>query len=307
MRKLIFLLLAVASVAAATVAARLADPAAAATKTVSITRSGYSPATVSIALGDTVVFTNNDSVAHTVRFNPSTGIRCTRSLPLVLQPTQSASCTFRNAGTFKFTDPANRGKGFRGTVVVARAAAPSLTVTPKSVVYGRKVTLSGTLANQRAGESVQVLGQACGQAAASQLGTVTTTTGGAFSYAAQPLKNTIYTVKYKNATSTATTVRVSPRLRLRKLAPRRYSLRVFAGDSFAGKYASFQRYRPALARWVTVKRVLLRANATGTAPTVVTSARFRSRIRAGLRVRAVLGKAQVGTCYLAGRSNTIRS
>ncbi len=56
-----------------------------------------------------------------------------------------------------------------------------------------------------------------------------------------------------------------------------------------------------------VKRVLLRANRTGVAPTVITSAKFRSRIKAGLRVRVVLGQTQVGSCYLAGRSNTIRS
>jgi hypothetical protein len=39
----------------------------------------------------------------------------------------------------------------------------------------------------------------------------------------------------------------------------------------------------------------------------VTSAAFRSGIKHGVRVRVTLGKAQVGACYLAGRSNTIRS
>jgi hypothetical protein len=58
---------------------------------------------------------------------------------------------------------------------------------------------------------------------------------------------------------------------------------------------------------VEVKRVLLRANGTGVAPTVITSAKFRSRLKAGLRVRVVLGQTQVGSCYLAGRSNTIHS
>ena len=116
-----------------------------------------------------------------------------------------------------------------------------------------------------------------------------------------------YTVKFKNSTSRAATIKVDPRLRLGKVARHRYMLRVFAAQSFAGKYATFQRYRLALRRWVNVKRVLLRANATGVAPTVITSVRFRSRIKAGLRVRVVLGQTQVGSCYLAGRSNTIRS
>ena len=125
--------------------------------------------------------------------------------------------------------------------------------------------------------------------------------------ALKPLKNTLYTVKVKSSTSKAISVKVRPRVRLRKLAPQRYALRVFAAQSFAGRYASFQRYRLALRSWVTVKRVLLRANSTGIAPTVISAVRFRSGIRAGLRIRVVLWLAQVGPCYLPGRSNTIRS
>jgi plastocyanin len=307
LRRFLLLFVAAASLVAATAAAEMASPGVAASKTVNITRSGYSPTSVTIAVGDTVVFTNSDTVAHTVRFNPTTGISCSRAIPLVLQPGQSASCTFSSAGTVNFSDPANRAKGFRGTIVVGQASALSLAVAPKVVVYGRKVTLSGTLASQQVGQALQVLAQQCGQSASTRIANVTTTTGGAYSYQAQPLKNTVYTVKFKNATSNTGTVKVSPRLRLGKVAPHRYSLRVFAAQSFAGKYATFQRYRVAVRRWVTVKRVLLRANATGVAPTVITAAKFRSSIKAGLRVRAVLGQAQVGACYMAGRSNTIRS
>jgi plastocyanin len=307
MRKLLLLFLAVSSLAAASTAAEMAKPAAAATKTVNITHTGYKPTSVAIEVGDKVVFTNSDTVAHTVRFNPTTGIHCSRAIPLVLQPGQSASCTFSSAGTFNFSDPANKAKSFRGTVSVAKAPTLGLSVLPGVVVYGRKVTLSGTLASHQAGASLQVLAQECGQSAPTRIATVTTTAGGAYSYQAQPLKNTVYTVKFKSSSSNSGTVKVRPRLRLGKIAPHRYSLRVFAAQSFAGKYASFQRYRLALRRWVTVKRVLLRANAAGVAPTVITSAKFRSRIKAGLRVRVILTQAQVGSCYLAGRSNTIRS
>jgi hypothetical protein len=40
---------------------------------------------------------------------------------------------------------------------------------------------------------------------------------------------------------------------------------------------------------------------------VVTSARFRSGIKARQKVRISLGPKQVGTCYAAGRSNVVRS
>jgi hypothetical protein len=58
---------------------------------------------------------------------------------------------------------------------------------------------------------------------------------------------------------------------------------------------------------VRVKRVTLKKSTAGTAPTVITSAKFRSRVRTGLRVRVTLGSKQVTPCYAAGRSNTIRS
>ena len=91
------------------------------------------------------------------------------------------------------------------------------------------------------------------------------------------------------------------------IAKHRYTVSVSAAQSFAGKLATFQRYRSTTKLWVKVKRVLLKANTTGVAPTVITSAKFRSAIRARQLVRVVLGQKQVGACYLAGRSNTIRS
>jgi hypothetical protein len=191
--------------------------------------------------------------------------------------------------------------------VKVTAAPESLTLAaaPQRVVYGAKVTLSGTLSTHKTGENVDVLAQACGASAATKLMTVQTTTNGAFSAIVQPLMNTTYTTKVRNTTSNAATGSVRPSLRLGKLAPHRYSLRVSAAQSFAGKYASFQRYNGT--RWVAVKTVLLRANTTGVAPTVLSTATFRSAIKARLRVRVVLGTAQVGTCYLPGISNTIRS
>ncbi len=306
MRKLFVVTVALLTVAAVGGVAAGAKSAAA-TQTVQITSSGYQPTSVSITVGDSVVFANKDTVAHTVVFKTTTEVHCSQALPLVIQPSTSATCTFSSVGKYAFSDATNKGQSFRGTVTVAKPAAVSLAVSPATVVYGGKVTLSGTLMSQQSGQSLQVLAQACGQSAANPLTSVTTTSGGAYTYQTQPLKKTVYTVKYKSSTSSAATANVHPRLRLGKIAQHRYSLRVFAAESFAGKYATFQRKRPAVGRWIKVKRVLLRANTTGVAPSVISSAKFHSGIRAGLHVRVVLGQAQVGTCYLAGKSNTIRS
>ena len=152
-----------------------------------------------------------------------------------------------------------------------------------------------------------MLATPCGQTAATKVTTVQTTTGSAYTAVVAPLKNTVYTVRVKNTSSQAVTVKVRPRLRLGKVAAHRYSLRVFAAESFAGKFGTFQRYNGTLGRWVNVKRVLLRANATGVAPTVITAVSFRSTIPARLRVRVILPQLQVGNCYLPGSSNIIRS
>jgi plastocyanin len=308
MRKPLLLLLTVLVLAAAGAAAQQARPAAAASQTVTIGATGYKPTAVSDLVGDTVVFSNSDTVAHTVAFKQTTGFHCTAALPLSVPAGQSASCTFTTAGKYNFSDPAHKGKAYRGTVTVAQSAtAGALTLTPKVVVYGHKSTVTGTLASQTAGQSVQIQAAECGSSTTKLVGSVTTTTGGKFTYAAAPLKQTAYVAKSKSSTSPSATVKVQPRLSLRKISKHHYAVSVSAAQTFAGKVATFQRYRKATKRWVKVKRVTLKPDATGVAPTVITSAKFSSRVKAKLRVRVTLGSTQVGLCYVAGRSNTIRS
>ncbi len=303
MRKLLVLIGAI--VALAVTAAAVAK-----TVTVTIANNGYLPKAVTLAVGDSVQFTNTDAVAHQIVFKKTSGVICTPD-PLVLQPAQSGTCTFRDSGSFAYSDPNVKGATFRGTVTVSGPQPPAdtltLTVKPEIVVYGGKVTLFGVLSSQKIGEHVDILAQACGETAAAKVTTVQTATGGTFTAVVAPRKNTVYTVKVKKTTSTAVSEKVRPRLRLRKVAPHRYSMRVFAAESFAGKYAAFQRYKGTLQRWVTVKRVLVRVNGTGIAPTVISSVTFRSSIRARLKIRVVLPQLQVGACYLAGRSNVILS
>jgi len=308
MRKPLLLLLAVFVLSAASAVAKQARSATAASQTVTITATGYKPTAVSITVGDSVVFDNQDTVAHSLQFKQTTGFSCSAALPLVIATGKSASCTFMIAGKYTFSDPAHNGKKFRGTVTVATSPTSGpLTLTPKSVVYGHKSTLTGTLASKQSGQSVQIQGTECGTTTSKLLSTVTTTTGGKFTYPAAPLKKTAYTAKVKNSTSPAATADVQPHLQLKKTSKHHYTVSVFAADTFAGKLATFQRYGSTTKRWVKVKRVLLKPNTSGAAPTVITSARFRSSIRAKLRVRVTLGSKQVGPCYAAGHSNTIRS
>jgi plastocyanin len=277
------------------------------TVAVSITKSGYVPSALTIAQGDTVQFSNADTVAHQVTFKSTTGVTCAPAT-LVLQPAASGSCTFQNAGSYTYSDPNSKGHTYRGTVTVT-AAPESVTLQAAApiVTYRASVAVSGQHNPAKAGDSIDVLAQQCGSNAPTKLATVLTTATGSFSTTAQPLMNTAYSAKTKSATSAAATVRVRPLVRLSRVAAHRFTLRLTAAQSFAGAYASFQRYNGTLHRWVALKVVPLRAGAAAAAPNVTTAASFRSTVKTGLRVRATLAQRQAGSCYAAGVSNTVRS
>lgn len=298
MRNLIFLTLAALAVAFVPAATGHASK----TVTVSITRTSFVPKDVTVQVNDAITWTNMDTANHQV-----TCQTCPFSSP-ILKPGETFSRTFTKAGKFAIQDPLNNR--IKGTVTVTAAAPPpsvTLAASPTIVVYGGSSTVSGKLPGAPAGEKVTILAQECGLTAFKPVTTVDTTAGGTFSAGVKPLKNTLYQAKSKSSTSPQVAVKVRPRLILGKIAPHKYRLRVRAAQSFAGKTAVFQRFNAVTSRWVRVRLVVLKDIGTGIAPTKVSGATFRSSIRAGLRVRVVIGQAQVGSCYLAGRSNVIRS
>jgi hypothetical protein len=191
--------------------------------------------------------------------------------------------------------------------VVAVTAPPTLTLAaaPLSVTYGGTTTLTGRTSSARAGEDVDIQAQECGTTAFRRVASVASTTGGTFTFVAKPNKNTAYRARMRGATSPTVQIKVAPVLRLRKIRLGRYSVSVTAADSFVGKQVVLQRLRNGT--WVRVTRVTLKTVRTTTAPTQVSSATLRVRMRTRVRLRAVLTQVQAGTCYLATRSLTIRS
>jgi plastocyanin len=285
--------------------------APAATTTMAITRNGYVPKTLTIVTGDSVVLANQDTVAHQVVLKPTTGFTCTAGL--VIQPGQSSTCTFRTVTKYSVSDPNRKTSAFKGTITV-NAGPPgsvlSLTAAPQLVLYGGQSTLSGRLGTGQANQKVDIFAQECGASALTKLTTVTTTTDGAYTFAVQPRRNTTYESRFRALKSTRVLVKVRPQVTLRKLAPRRFRVTVLAADSLAGKFVIFQRFSSVQRRWVRVRAVALVADGTLTSPinpTTVSRAVFRSRIKARLRVRALLTQAQAGSCYAGSASATIRS
>lgn len=188
------------------------------------------------------------------------------------------------------------------------AAAPAtltLKAAPTVVAYAGSTTLSGVLSTLKSGQRVDILGQDCGQGAFKKVTTVTTTTGGAFTYAAKPTMNTNYQAKQKAVTSPTAAVQVAPTLALKKLARNKFSVSVTAAQTFVGKFVVFQRWRTS--KWVSLKHVTLTTLTQGTKPTEVTSATFTIKLPTRLKIRAVLPAAQAATCYLPTKSKVVRS
>jgi len=188
------------------------------------------------------------------------------------------------------------------------AAAPAtltLKASPTVVAYAGSTTLSGVLSTLKSGQRVDILGQDCGQGAFKKVTTVTTTTGGAFTYAAKPTMNTNYQAKQKAVTSPTAAVQVAPTLALKKLARNKFSASVTAAQTFVGKFVVFQRWRTS--KWVSLKHVTLTTLTQGTKPTEVTSVTFTIKLPTRLKIRAVLPAAQAATCYLPTKSKVVRS
>ena len=269
------------------------------------------PKTLTIVTGDSVNFVNQDSVAHQVVLKPTSGFTCPAGL--VIQPGQSSTCTFVTVTKYAVSDPNRKTAAFKGTIRVNAGppgSALSLTATPTVAVYGGRVTLSGQLVAGLENQKIDIFAQECGAPAMTKIATVTTTTGGAYTFTVQPRKNTTYEARFKALSSAQMPEKVRPKVTLRKLAPRKFRATVLSAESYAGKFVLFQRYSSVKRRWITVHSVVLRAAGTTTLPinpTSISRATFRAKIKARLRVRAYLTQAQAGSCYAASASSTIRS
>jgi plastocyanin len=281
----------------ALLAATTAPSAFAATRTVDITRTGFTPDRLTIEAGDTVTWTNKDSTPHSV---VADGGAFTSSP--VLQPNQAYSFRFLRSGTFSYRDGSSNA---RGRITVRQGV--TLAAAARAVRFGASTTLSGVVSNGQSGESVTVMAQACGGASATQVGAATSGANGAWSLAVRPTVNTVYEARWRNTASAKVEVKLAPRVALVKLRPGRFSARVTAASSLAGKYVVLQRYATTRRRWVTVKRVVLRTAGAPVAGAITTRAGFTSRLRRGTRLRLVLPQPQAGTCHTAAQSGLVRA
>ena len=176
----------------------------------------------------------------------------------------------------------------------APAASVSVNASTFRLVYGTAVTLSGSISTKQAGQKVTIEGQAFG-GGKTNLGTATTAADGTWSLRAKPGIQTSYDARWNATTSRTITVGVMPLVTFHLITNKRFSTRVVAAKSFAGKLVQFQR-RGADGRWTTIKRIRLGANS---------GAIFRTTLHQSLTLRMAFSVNQAGPGFLGGVSRTI--
>jgi plastocyanin len=227
----------------------LAGPAASATTNVQIKRTGFVPATVTINLNDSVTWKNVDTINHQVVANGG------QFASPILGADKSYTFTFRNSGTFRYHDGLH--PSLKGTVTV-RGAPPQITLAASAPVvkFGAQATLSGTVNNNRSGQTVTIVQLPAGQTTKQVIATLQTTANGAFSFAVTPQLNTTYQAQWRGAESSVG-IQVQPMIKLPFVSRTGYfHFYVTAGQSFAGRFVYLQRYT--LARtWINVRKLQL--------------------------------------------------
>jgi plastocyanin len=227
----------------------LAGPAASATTNVQIKRTGFVPATVTINQNDSVTWKNVDTINHQVVANGG------QFASPILGAGKSYTFTFRNSGTFRYHDGLH--PSLKGTVTV-RGVPPQVTLATSVPVvkFGGQTTLSGTVNNNRAGETVTIVQLPAGQTTKQVIATLQTTANGAFSFAVTPQLNTTYQAQWRGRESSVI-VQVQPLIKLPFVSRTGYfHFYVTAGQSFAGRFVYLQRYT--LARtWINVRKLQL--------------------------------------------------
>jgi plastocyanin len=269
----------------------LALPASssAATISINIVATGFSPKTVTINQGDVVTWTNRDSVNHQLVANNGAFASS------ILRPGQAFSFTFAAAGTYHYHDALK--PTLTGTITV-KGPPPSvaLAVSVPIVFYGDQTIVSGTVSSAKANEAVLILAQPFGSSA-QQVATLMTGAGGGFTYTTTPTVLTIYTAKWKAASSQPATVQVRPKLTLSRTGATRLVARVMAAHSFAGRSIYLQRHS-SFGQWVSVEKL-------GLGP--LSGRIFKAPHRKGtFTYRVYMTTNQAGPGYLDTWSNSVR-
>jgi len=279
------------TLAVAAVALSLATAGAAATYTIQIKSTAFSPSTLTVAHGDKVTFKNVDTADHQVVADDGSF-----ASPILHRSQSWTTAALTTAGTFRFHDalhPRLTGK------LTVKGPPPSVTLALSEpiILYGAQITLSGAVNSGAANESVEIDQQQWGQGSPTQLAIVKTGTGGTFSFVVKPSLYTTYVARWKNVASGSVIAQVSPQVHLLPGGNGYMKATVAAPTSMWHKHVSLQRLSP-FGQWVSIANLTLGPQSGKLFRPVAYLPKGVSRIRVFLSIN------QAGIGLLAGHSGT---
>jgi plastocyanin len=186
----------------------LAAAGAAATSTITIRSTGFSPSSVTINHGDRVNFKNADKVDHQVVADDGSF-----ASPILHANQSWTSGALNTAGSYRYHDALHPSLAGRITVK-GPPPAVTLALSIPIVNYGTQIMLSGAVSSAAANESVELDQQPWGQASLTQLAIVKTGAGGVYSFTVTPSIYTTYVARWKSVASGTVVAQVAPKIRL---------------------------------------------------------------------------------------------
>jgi plastocyanin len=264
------------------------QPASTATKSIKITATAFSPASVTIKSGDAVKWTNSDTKNHQVVANNGAFASPT------LAPNHSYTHVFNTAGTYRYHDalhPALTGR------VIVKGPPPAITIgaTTPILTYGQATHIAGAVSSAKAGETVTVWAQPYGQASPIQIATLLTATNGAWDLVVKPTLLTSYEAHWKGIVSSKVAVAMRPNV-LFSASHGMGFVKVKTNHSLQGRKVYVQRLTR-FGQWVKMKRVILGRSSQRL---------FYLRLPRGrYTLRVFMSFNQVGPGYLDGYSRTV--
>ena len=231
--------------------------ALAAVTTVSIGPSGPMPATVTVQWGDTVTFKNDDDSPHGITIP-----RVAQLSPLIPAGGTWTRVFDGRSGSYGYRQ--TEGRSYLGSILVELKGDVTLRATPSTIVYGRRVTFSGTALPGHAVKLEQLLVAEAGQWA--QVVTVTAGPDGKWSTSLAPKLGARFraTAAAGQLRSLAVSIRVQPTITLvRPVGARAGKIATVRGKvapAGAATTADLERYDGQRRRWVRQDRRKVAAN-----------------------------------------------
>jgi plastocyanin len=228
----------------------LAASGSAATSTIQIKSTGFSPSSLTVNHGDTVAFRNVDKVDHQVVADNGSF-----ASPILHAGQSWTTNALTFAGTVHYHDalhPRLTGK----LTVKGPPPAVSLALSVPIVFYGQPTTLSGSVSSGAANESVELDQQPWGQASPTQVAIVKTGANGAYSYAVTPSIYTTYVARWKNVASPSVVAQVAPMMHLVPGGGGYMKIIISSPVSLWHRHVYLQRLSQ-LGQWVNVAALML--------------------------------------------------